>query len=75
MFEDRRADNYSWHNKGSNKGLPTGNPIVFKNQFHGKYNKGKIDSGWQKHVYFKIKNVEKIYDSNETIILRALGKF
>ena len=33
MFEDRRADNYSWHNKGSNKGLPsllfiTNDPIV-----------------------------------------------
>ena len=68
MFEDWRADNYYWHNKGSNKGLPTNNPIVFKNYFHGKIKKGEIYNVWQKHVYFQIRNVEKIIDSNEKII-------
>ena len=51
MFEDWRADNYYWHNKGSNKGLPTNNPILFKNYFHGKNKKGEIDNVWQKHIF------------------------
>ena len=30
-YEDWLADNYVWYNKGANKALPNGKPIVFKN--------------------------------------------
>jgi hypothetical protein len=35
MYEDWRADNYAWQNKGSNKGLPTNKPIIFKKMRSG----------------------------------------